>query len=355
MAGNLDLNETSTRLVQKALDSGEWQSVRDHTGREVYFNEVTRETTRDLRVLLLQRFEWAKPGSAALQSKDKALRTTADGIAATTTSNDSAGELAATQKALLAYEREVTELRMRLFGVKQTAAAATADERALAAASSAQGLSDDVEVLQRQLTASRRLNALLLERVTNDRLAQRLCAVCLERTAVPAAAVDTASLLASETLAFPNSLAPFTRTADRVMIRALATGADYSPTSPPPSLGYLPSTLQPAEPSYSSLRPKAQPVTSHAPLKTQAGVLSASPRRFDVSQREDSYTSPPSTRRRDEAQKQLRVPSTAAAMSPASHHADITLTGMPPRKVAAGIPTKLYDGGIHQVFRREDW
>jgi hypothetical protein len=63
MAGNLDLNETSTRLVQKALDSGEWQSVRDHTGREVYFNEVTRETTRDLRVLLLQRFEWAKTGS----------------------------------------------------------------------------------------------------------------------------------------------------------------------------------------------------------------------------------------------------------------------------------------------------
>jgi hypothetical protein len=354
MAGNLDLNETSTRLVQKALDSGEWQSVRDHSGREVYFNEVTRETTRDLRVLLLQRFEWAKTGSAALQSKDKALSTTADS-GATAMGNDSAGELAAAQKALLAYEREVTELRMRLFGVKQTAAAATADERALGAASSVQGLSDDVEVLQRQLTASRRLNALLLERVTNDRLAQRLCAVCLERTAVPAAAVDTASLLASETLAFPNSLAPFTRTADRVMIRALATGADYSPTSPPPSLGHLPSTLQPAEPSYSSLRPKSQPVTSHAPLKTQAGVLSASPRRFDVSQREDSYSSPPSMRRRDEAQKQFRVPSTGAAMSPASHHADITLAGMPPRKVAAGIPTKLYDGGIHQVFRREDW
>jgi hypothetical protein len=384
MAGNLDLTETASRLVRQAVDSGEWRLVRDHSGRECYFNETTRETTRDLRILLLKRHDWAKAGGIGAASLAKST-TSADGgdpidshfsRSSCVRQPTAEQQLAAARAALLAYEREVTELRIRLFETPKAASAfasqlhqhstntkhrtaaagsdvssaATPSPPPTAATGTAPGASE-AHVLQEQLAAARRLNAMLLERVTIDRQAKSLCSACLERVALPAVGVDHASLMAAETITFPESLRPFSTgsAVDRVATRALTGPDGYSAVAPPISLGYLPATWQPKPTSYGTLRPDfAESATSHAPLNgtgTSAGVTkpppfnTPTPRRHALAETPSAgstYYSPVPDPHGH------RAATAAAAAGSRWGHAE-------QRRISAGVPQRLYDGGLHST------
>src|SRR5688572_14344225 len=95
MAGNIDLQDVASGMVQRALDSGEWRLVRDATGRQCYFNELTRETTRDLRVLLLKRHDWSKAGGAGQLYRTQAPTSATDATAAGASETGAASTAAA--------------------------------------------------------------------------------------------------------------------------------------------------------------------------------------------------------------------------------------------------------------------
>lgn len=377
MAGNLDVSETASSLVHKALQSGEWKKVQDSNGRECYFNATTRETTRDLRVLLLQRYDWAQSGGiGAAATGGKASGTGGRQPDPQIPEGESVDrikrleeELAAARRAVDMYEREVTELRLRLFGAPlrpESGSTVTSKPPDIqqggdpAAATAAAALTE-------QLAAARRLNALLLERVTVDRQRQRLCAGCLENVTLSAVPVDRASLLASENIDFPKSLAPFSRQPDPVMIRAMRPhdGDGYSVDAPPPSIGYLPKTFKPTEPSLKTLRPwePEDAPTSHAPLRHLP--FSPAPVLRQQQQQHAAGASPVPTQNVEflktaSGSDGMRAFYSPDAMRSPSHiallqqHRAAQISGgfsaesdPQRRRIAGGIPTKLYDGYVH--------
>jgi hypothetical protein len=164
--------ENLSRLERKALQSGEWILVRDEaTLRACYYNTKTCETTLDLKKhLLLQPLPVAGAGSNTLDNSSPPK------ILPAPTSVEE--QLAAARLLLVAYEKELVQLR---HGLLVSAKDAVAQATAVVPVVSVRVPSDAaVGAAAEELRALRSLNQELYQRVVLDRQQRFVCASCCE-------------------------------------------------------------------------------------------------------------------------------------------------------------------------------
>ena len=186
--------EQLSRLERKALQSGEWILVRDEaTLRSCFYNTVTHETALDLKKhLLLSSYRGGVPKSRP--EEPRAIQRTFD---------SASEELQAARQLLLAYEKELAQLRHCLLVSSATNGGyGTSSVSQIAPVVSVHVPSDAaVGAAVEEIRNLRQLNQELYQRVVNDRQQRFICASCCE---VSATAMLTSSLRPNQQPLYPD-------------------------------------------------------------------------------------------------------------------------------------------------------